>query len=595
MKRMLESLVTVVVLVLLMALAGCAGDNGPAGQTGPAGQPGPVGVAAPGGGYVGKQACEKCHSSISHDFNQTGHSVMSRPGFSQYLWKLAKTDQVEVDAIYPNFWNLLNATMAELDKVGYDSNGVVWQTPDKWAGKGVDTSKITIWSGGTLPGANPITSGLGEFMIKGSALTAADVTKLTTAGIFAPDKWYVVGTYLPYKGAIGSPKSFEGEIVSKEANCMTSGCHITGDQSKINSSAAWTNGWLIRVAAGQQPDFELGVTCESCHGQGGNHVNANPPSANNIVNPGKFSLAQQSVGGDGTVNLNYNSATKKYSFVAIDSYLNASVGAKSCATCHSGNQGEYMIAKTDPPAKTILGTPAKNAHFDFTTGTGVNSCTSCHNSHKNSVGSGQLTQTTAQQLCSQCHSNVLAITGSANGWGAFMPIPALDYRHWHGFSVPFPAGAVLSIATASPLVAGTVGTAYGPVTLSATGGTSPYTWTVAAGSTLPAGLTLSSAGVISGTPTTAGTGSTNIKVTDAAAGTASKAFSITVNPAIAALYQRSCSGCHKLGTVDPTGSPDLSHTAGMPSHYPNPGVSGHQGITLSTAEIAALTAYFQAN
>jgi hypothetical protein len=114
-----------------------------------------------------------------------------------------------------------------------------------------------------------------------------------------------------------------------------------------------------------------------------------------------------------------------------------------------------------------------------------------------------------------------------------------------------PAGAALSITTASPLAAGTVGTAYAPVTLNATGGTPPFAWTVAAGSALPAGLTLSTAGIISGVPTAAGTVSTNITVTDAASGTATKAFSITVSPATPVFdaltfYNTSCinTSCH---------------------------------------------------
>jgi hypothetical protein len=98
-----------------------------------------------------------------------------------------------------------------------------------------------------------------------------------------------------------------------------------------------------------------------------------------------------------------------------------------------------------------------------------------------------------------------------------------------------PAGAVLTISTTSPLPAGTVGTAY-TQTLTATGGTTPYSWALAAGSpALPAGLTLSTAGVISGTPTASGTVSVNITVTDAATATATQAFSITINPAGAAL------------------------------------------------------------
>ena len=72
-----------------------------------------------------------------------------------------------------------------------------------------------------------------------------------------------------------------------------------------------------------------------------------------------------------------------------------------------------------------------------------------------------------------------------------------------------------------------VGTPYS-VTLSAAGGTTPYTWSISAGS-LPAGLTLNtSTGVVSGTPTAAGTSSFTAKVTDAKGKTATFATSITI-------------------------------------------------------------------
>ena len=77
----------------------------------------------------------------------------------------------------------------------------------------------------------------------------------------------------------------------------------------------------------------------------------------------------------------------------------------------------------------------------------------------------------------------------------------------------------LSISTSS-LPAGAVGTAY-TATLQAAGGTSPYTWAVTTG-TLPAGLTLAgSTGVISGTPTAAGTSTLTFTVTDSSKTTAS--------------------------------------------------------------------------
>jgi len=69
----------------------------------------------------------------------------------------------------------------------------------------------------------------------------------------------------------------------------------------------------------------------------------------------------------------------------------------------------------------------------------------------------------------------------------------------------------LEITTASPLPEEKVGDAYSPVTLVATGGKGPYTWTA---SGLPAGLTCSAAGVILGTPTASGDFTVTATVTD---------------------------------------------------------------------------------
>jgi hypothetical protein len=95
------------------------------------------------------------------------------------------------------------------------------------------------------------------------------------------------------------------------------------------------------------------------------------------------------------------------------------------------------------------------------------------------------------------------------------------------------AGSPLSITTAS-LANGTVGTAYSQ-TLAATGGTSPYSWTLSAG-TLPAGLALNtSSGAIAGTPTSAATASFTVQVTDSAKNTATKALGIVVSAAVSPL------------------------------------------------------------
>ncbi len=76
---------------------------------------------------------------------------------------------------------------------------------------------------------------------------------------------------------------------------------------------------------------------------------------------------------------------------------------------------------------------------------------------------------------------------------------------------PTPTSTPLSIATTS-LPNATAGQPYS-FTLQAAGGTPPYSWTVTSGS-LPAGLDLSSAGVISGTPSTSGSAAFTVQVTD---------------------------------------------------------------------------------
>jgi len=86
-----------------------------------------------------------------------------------------------------------------------------------------------------------------------------------------------------------------------------------------------------------------------------------------------------------------------------------------------------------------------------------------------------------------------------------------------------------SVTTAA-LSSGTVSTAYATTTLAATGGVSPYTWSVTAGA-LPAGLAVSSAGAISGTPTTYGTSNFTVQVKDSKNFTGSANLSIKINPA----------------------------------------------------------------
>ena len=85
----------------------------------------------------------------------------------------------------------------------------------------------------------------------------------------------------------------------------------------------------------------------------------------------------------------------------------------------------------------------------------------------------------------------------------------------------------LGIATAATLPTAVVGRPY-QVTVLPLRGSAPYSWEIAAG-TLPPGLELSAAGVISGTPTAAGDVTVTLRVRDGDAASAERAFVLPVS------------------------------------------------------------------
>ncbi len=126
------------------------------------------------------------------------------------------------------------------------------------------------------------------------------------------------------------------------------------------------------------------------------------------------------------------------------------------------------------------------------------------------------------------------IAGSASKTGSFSftvqvqdsssPLKTATHGYTIGVSKP---GSSLSITT-SNIPSATMGTAY-TVAFAASGGSSPYTWSINSGS-LPSGLSLgSSTGVLGGTPAQQGTSNFTIEVTDSAQQTAQAAFSIAVS------------------------------------------------------------------
>ena len=134
----------------------------------------------------------------------------------------------------------------------------------------------------------------------------------------------------------------------------------------------------------------------------------------------------------------------------------------------------------------------------------------------------------------------------------------------------------LNIVTPT-LLTTVAGVPYSPVMLQAGGGLPPYNWSVAPGSgPLPTGMTLSPAGVISGTPTTNATFSFALRITDSQSPVPSQAIYPTPAPANAKIITMAGSG------LDPSCLPGGSSVqAGTPYAFLLTGFDANGPVTIS--------------
>ncbi len=132
------------------------------------------------------------------------------------------------------------------------------------------------------------------------------------------------------------------------------------------------------------------------------------------------------------------------------------------------------------------------------------------------------------------------------------------------------------------LPSGSVNAAYSQ-SLAASGGTVPYSnWTVSTGA-LPAGLTLSSAGLLSGTPTKTGASSFKVTVADSAKGSATASLTLTITAALAI----STSTTLTAGKANVAYTDTLAATGGTPPYSGGLSSGGAvpQGLKLSPAGV----------
>jgi len=96
------------------------------------------------------------------------------------------------------------------------------------------------------------------------------------------------------------------------------------------------------------------------------------------------------------------------------------------------------------------------------------------------------------------------------------------------FNIALPTADPVTILSSTLLPDTAVGKTYS-FTLSAGNGKPPYTWTNPDGN-LPSGLTLSSGGLLSGTPTIEGSFNFKLRVTDSVGATSTRTFGLGVAP-----------------------------------------------------------------
>lgn len=104
-----------------------------------------------------------------------------------------------------------------------------------------------------------------------------------------------------------------------------------------------------------------------------------------------------------------------------------------------------------------------------------------------------------------------------------------EFQRWHDFLTALP-GPPISVTFGSSQGSTSLSAANGSsvsITLSASGGTAPYAWSIIGGA-VPSGITLSSSGVLSGSSTQSGSHTITVQVTDATGGSASQAYTLLI-------------------------------------------------------------------
>jgi large repetitive protein len=307
---------------------------------------------------------------------------------------------------------------------------------------------------------------------------------------------------------------------------------------------------LLACGGSSTPSIAVGLTSSS----NGIDQAQTASIAATVRNDSKSAGVQWSVSGGGTLSGTTTTTATYNAPASVASAFTATITATSITD--STKSASFQLKVSPLPTISTTTVPAATAGTSYSASLVVSGGT---RPFTWSVTSGTLPAGLSLSSSSGIISGIPTGAGSASV--TFQVADATGVTASQAITITVNPPPPLAIATAS-LPGAALATAYSQ-TLQATGGVPSYTWTITAGS-LPAGLTLSTAGVISGTPTgSTGTSNFTVKVTDSQTptpATQTANLSITVSIAPLTITTSSLPG----GSVGSVYSQTLQASGGVP-------------------------------
>lgn len=216
---------------------------------------------------------------------------------------------------------------------------------------------------------------------------------------------------------------------------------------------------------------------------------------------------------------NSNSSIYDSAFTLSDSATVQAIGFATGDNASPIAIANYTIVRTQPTVATPTITP-NGGTFTNSVAVTLACATSGATIRYTTDGSAPSSNSTAYaSALTLNNSTTIRVAGFAAGMN-----PSSEAAASFTIIIPVP---VLTIATGNILPPAMKGVAYS-LTFQAINGVLPYTWSVPSTTKLPAGLKLTTTGLLSGTSIKTGTFSLPVTVKDAAAHTAQQTFSLTV-------------------------------------------------------------------